>query len=234
MLIGGRLSSSGAGTPKDSCDPLYACSVRPPLRRYPFKRSKTHPPVRPSRSPCLNAGLTMSSPFEFGRIPRLERDFSASRYGLLCDQYIETMHVANEREVNVHFSFPCHPRGYYRLFYRRFEPQKGHDDLSFERRDEPGKYRQCRRVLPLTFLNNGSLGEVEEGRCPFGSEVVPKRLPENRKTRRGSRIQPVQRSLRLGLKKFHECMLIGISRVPICRARGLWHHGGFVRLVGEI
>jgi len=96
ILIGGRPSSSGAGTPKDSFDPLYVRFVRPPLRHILFMKSKTHPPVIPSRSPCLNAGLTMSSPFEFGRMPRLERDFSASRYGLLYAQYIETMHVVHE------------------------------------------------------------------------------------------------------------------------------------------
>jgi len=81
--IGGRFSSSGAGTPKDSFDPLYVPFVRLPPSSFPMKRSETHPPVKPSRSPCLNAGLIMSSPFEFGRIPRPESVFSASRYGLL-------------------------------------------------------------------------------------------------------------------------------------------------------
>lgn len=57
------------------------------------------------------------------------------------------------------------------------------------------------------FHARGGVGGVKEKICLFRLETVAKRLPKNSKTRRGSRIQPVQCSLGLCLKKFHESML---------------------------
>lgn len=69
---------------------------------------------------------------------------------------------------------------------------------------------------------------------PARMEAVSKRLPKNSKTRRGSRIQPVERSLRLCLKKSHECVLIRVRRVAVRCARRLSHRGGFVGLGWDI
>jgi len=129
ILIGGRLPSSGAGTPKDSCDPLHAPFVRAPPHCFHVEIGNA--PTSQSLSQSL-LKYRINTELHF----RVWNDCKAGEC-FQCFSIWPVVRISNnkthtgwERQANIHFPFPGHPRGDYRLSYGRFEPQKGHNDLS--------------------------------------------------------------------------------------------------------
>jgi len=75
ILIGGRLSSSGAGTPKDSCDPLYARFNETVASSLPIQESEDTPASQTVSESLFKCRIDHELPFRVWKDPKAGERF---------------------------------------------------------------------------------------------------------------------------------------------------------------